>query len=48
MEEYRERLHPKDLIEHFVVYAFPMVLSFSDPDGQKSKTINTLKERLSK
>ena len=40
--------NPKDLVEHFVVYAFPMVLSFSDPDGQKSKTINTLKERLSK
>jgi len=42
------KLDPKDVIEQFDVYEFPMELFFSDPDGQKKKIINALKERLTK
>jgi hypothetical protein len=41
------RIDPNDVIEKFIVYEFPQDLFISDPDGQKKKTISTLRERLS-
>ena len=42
------KLNSQDVVELFDVYEFSEDLFFADPDGQKKRVINALKERLLK